>query len=77
VQWKDLRVGDVIKVEKLEYFPADVLLVGSSEPKGICYIETKNLDGETNMKQKNAYKVTQDFFDIPSHVSGSTLPDVS
>lgn len=23
---------------------------------GVCYIETKNLDGETNLKQKNAHK---------------------
>jgi magnesium-transporting ATPase (P-type) len=32
-----------------------VLLV-SSEPKGTLFIETKNLDGETNLKIKNVQK---------------------
>jgi len=27
-------------------------LIGSKDPKGIAYIETKNLDGETNLKHK-------------------------
>jgi len=49
-------VGDIIKVEKDEYFPADLVLLNSSAPKGICYIETKNLDGETNMKHKASNK---------------------
>lgn len=28
----------------------------SSETKGICYIETKNLDGESNLKHKEIPK---------------------
>lgn len=39
-----------------EYFAADMILAQSSEPKGVCYIETKNLDGETNLKLKSAEK---------------------
>ena len=53
--WEDLNVGDIISLNQDEYFPADVLLMRSSEPKGVCYIETKNLDGETNLKQKKAH----------------------
>lgn len=34
------------------------MLLASSGPKGICYIETKNLDGETNLKHKNALSCT-------------------
>jgi len=36
--------------------PCDVILLQSSEPKGVCFIETKNLDGETNLKIKNVNK---------------------
>lgn len=31
-------------------------MLNSSLPKGICYVETKNLDGETNLKHKQASK---------------------
>ena len=34
--------------------PADVVLTGASSPDGICYVETTNLDGETNLKLKKA-----------------------
>eukprot|EP01016_Furgasonia_blochmanni_P002413 TRINITY_DN10948_c0_g1_i1.p1 TRINITY_DN10948_c0_g1~~TRINITY_DN10948_c0_g1_i1.p1 ORF type:complete len:1143 (+),score=254.78 TRINITY_DN10948_c0_g1_i1:224-3652(+) len=50
--WCDVRVGDVIKIRQNEYFPADVLIIKSSDSKGIAYIETKNLDGETNLKHR-------------------------
>ena len=51
-RWCDIKVGQIIKVHENEYFPCDMLLLSSSLPKGICYIETKNLDGETNLKHK-------------------------
>ena len=31
-----------------------MILINSSNPNGVCYVETKNLDGETNLKHKKA-----------------------
>ncbi|KAJ1259371.1 hypothetical protein BS78_10G149300 [Paspalum vaginatum] len=59
-KWKNIKVGDVIKVEKDNFFPADMILLSSNYPDGICYVETMNLDGETNLKIKQALEVTLD-----------------
>ncbi len=50
--WQDVRVGDIVYLGNNEMIPADVLILSTSEPDGVCYIETKNLDGETNLKVK-------------------------
>ncbi|KAE8688963.1 putative phospholipid-transporting ATPase 11 [Hibiscus syriacus] len=57
-KWMDLKVGDIVKVEKDEFFPADLILLSSSYEEAICYVETMNLDGETNLKLKQASDVT-------------------
>ncbi|KAI8533695.1 hypothetical protein RHMOL_Rhmol10G0029200 [Rhododendron molle] len=57
-RWKKLRVGDLVKVYKDQYFPADLLLLSSSYEDGVCYVETMNLDGETNLKLKHSLDVT-------------------
>ena len=53
-KWIQVQVGDIVKVANEEPFPADLLILSSSEPEGLCYIETANLDGETNLKIKQA-----------------------
>ena len=45
------------------YFPADLILLKSSQPKGIAFIETKSLDGETNLKNKMAPKVIDEMYE--------------
>ncbi|XP_054208132.1 phospholipid-transporting ATPase VB isoform X4 [Homo sapiens] len=54
--WKDVRVGDFIQMKCNEIVPADILLLFSSDPNGICHLETASLDGETNLKQRRVVK---------------------
>jgi phospholipid-transporting ATPase len=60
-KWVNVAVGDIIRVESEAPFPTDLVLLASSEPEGLCYIETANLDGETNLKIKQAIPETADF----------------
>uniref|UniRef100_A0A8D8M529 Phospholipid-transporting ATPase n=1 Tax=Cacopsylla melanoneura TaxID=428564 RepID=A0A8D8M529_9HEMI len=67
-QWKDLNVGDIVKVYDNSFFPADLLVLSTSENEGMCYIETMNLDGETNLKVRQALSETSSLTD-PSTLS--------
>jgi len=49
-EWQEIKVGDLVKVEKNKEIPADLLLV--SAPKDVVFVSTINLDGETNLKSK-------------------------
>ncbi|KAL0067052.1 hypothetical protein AAF712_005836 [Marasmius tenuissimus] len=54
ILWEDLRVGDFVKISENEAIPADMIICSTSDEENVAYVETKNLDGETNLKSRNA-----------------------
>ena len=54
--WKDLTPGQIVKINKDENFPADLIMIYSSNKNGSAFTETKNLDGETNLKYKESIR---------------------
>uniref|UniRef100_A0A8B9GD34 Phospholipid-transporting ATPase n=1 Tax=Amazona collaria TaxID=241587 RepID=A0A8B9GD34_9PSIT len=56
--WKEVAVGDIVKVTNGQHLPADMIIISTSEPQAMCYIETANLDGETNLKIRQGLSLT-------------------
>lgn len=54
--WKSLNVGDFVRIYKDDDLPADIIVLSTSEEDGACYVETKSLDGETNLKIRSALR---------------------
>ncbi|KAF7377408.1 P-type phospholipid transporter [Mycena sanguinolenta] len=57
--WKKLEVGDLVLLRDNEQVPADIIVLATSDPDGNCYLETKNLDGETNLKLRKSLGATR------------------
>ncbi|WOG96117.1 hypothetical protein DCAR_0415448 [Daucus carota subsp. sativus] len=57
-KWKDIRAGEVVKVSVEDSIPCDMVLLRTSDPSGIAYIQTMNLDGESNLKTRYARNET-------------------
>ncbi|XP_042159157.1 phospholipid-transporting ATPase IA isoform X3 [Oncorhynchus tshawytscha] len=66
VHWAKVGVGEVVKAANGDHLPADLVILSSSEPQGMCYIETSNLDGETNLKIRQGLQITSEIKDIDS-----------
>lgn len=56
VIWQNVRVGDLVHLSNNETVPADILLLRTSNPHGVCYIDTCDLDGETNLKLREVVR---------------------
>ena len=57
--WRDVVVGDILKINGNDPIPADIVVLASSDATGQdCFIETKSLDGETNQKIRTAVEAS-------------------
>ena len=56
----NIRVGDLIQINKNERVPADMIFLRTSEKNGACFIRTDQLDGETDWKLRLAVTTTQE-----------------
>lgn len=87
VCWYELQVGDFVLINNRCTLPADIIpfaVAEKSDPAvGLCYIETKSLDGETNLKIRNALPITLDkvrivfFYICSSYIAALTFTSVS
>ncbi|MFQ6646678.1 hypothetical protein Gotur_019811 [Gossypium turneri] len=57
-KWKNIQVGEIIKIYANETIPCDMVLLSTSDPTGVAYVQTINLDGESNLKTRYAKQET-------------------
>lgn len=62
MEWSKVKIGNLVKVKKDENFPADMLIIYSSNKEKNFYMQTSNIDGETNLKERDALDYTQKLF---------------
>ena len=62
IKWSEIKIGNLIKIKKEEIIPADLLVLCTSNKDGAFYLQTANLDGESNLKQKEVLIDTQKIF---------------
>lgn len=59
----DVKVGDILVLTENDVIPADCVALYSSNSNGICYMQTTNIDGETNLKMRNSVPLVQEKLD--------------
>eukprot|EP00268_Persea_americana_P024574 TRINITY_DN23999_c0_g2_i1.p1 TRINITY_DN23999_c0_g2~~TRINITY_DN23999_c0_g2_i1.p1 ORF type:complete len:1322 (+),score=267.17 TRINITY_DN23999_c0_g2_i1:1251-5216(+) len=70
-KWKKICAGEVVRICADETIPCDMVLLGTSDPSGIAYVQTMNLDGESNLKTRYARQETQET--VSATVEGGAL----
>ncbi|EGG19357.1 P-type ATPase [Cavenderia fasciculata] len=58
IQSQHISVGDIICLQNNDEIPCDMVVLATSDPEGTCYVQTANLDGETDLKTRLAPKET-------------------
>ncbi|KAH9539913.1 hypothetical protein CY35_15G081200 [Sphagnum magellanicum] len=72
-KWDQIQVGEMVKLLSNQSVPCDMVLLGSSDPSGVAYVETLNLDGESNLKSRYARQETADKHPESGPISGALI----
>ncbi|KAK5635169.1 hypothetical protein RRF57_010881 [Xylaria bambusicola] len=64
IEWRDVKVGDIVKLRRDDPVPADIILLHATGENGIAYIDTMDLDGETNLKSRESLGNFKDCYSI-------------
>ena len=60
VGWKDIIVGDIIRIKANEFVPADCVCLATSNYNGAFYLQTNFLDGKTTLQRKQTVNSTNE-----------------
>ncbi|XP_074286677.1 phospholipid-transporting ATPase 2 isoform X1 [Silene latifolia] len=52
IEAQDICVGNIVWLRENDEVPCDLVLLGTSDSQGVCYVETAALDGETDLKTR-------------------------
>ncbi len=67
-KWSEINVGNIIKINKDDIIPSDILVIKTSNENGYCYMQTTNLDGEANLKPIESIKKTNELIKDDLHM---------
>ena len=62
VPWGDIKVGDLLYVQKNQQVPADIILLDSNEifeKQAVTWVDTSYVDGQQDYTKKIACSITQ------------------
>ena len=70
VLWQNIYPGDIVILKNGDTVPADLLVIFTSDVEtGRCFVETKNLNGEINLKTKRVVTDGEQFDTALDHVN--------
>ena len=65
----DIKVGDIIQLEKNERVPADMIFLHTTDKAKTIFLRTDQLDGETDWKLRKPIATTQELSDVKKLVN--------
>lgn len=75
VRWADIQCGQILRIVNGESVPADMIILATSLADNMCYVETSSIDGETNLKIRQARQETADYASMSDAVVKCELPN--